>query len=566
VCRPERYRLHHTDPQTWHLVNSSRNEWREGVGGRSTCSLCFPSHAAARTPQILFSFLVPISLFVTLELVAFLQGRLIAHDPQLAEPQTRERPFARNTNVNEDLGLIGFVFADKTGTLTANQMQLRALVLSDGASFGNASFRIESCTLPPPAAARAFDERLCAGDGALTIAAAEALVLLASAHDLLLEDGSYSGPSPDEVALAEGARALGVAFAGRDGRALLLRLHAADGAVVEQQFELLAALPFTSERQRMSVVVRRPDGRISLLCKGADSAILPLLDDAGAALVGEGGAASASLSALASRGLRTLVLAARDLDLPEWLALLADPGGGAEWVRRTSVALETRLRFIGGTGLEDVLQEDVPQTLHALRNAQIKVCVITGDKTQTALSIAVSIGLVASPHSSLRLLRVATPAAAAARLAELKATAAAASGGYELVVDGASLSAVLSVEAGLSERFARLAAGARAVLACRTSPIQKAQLVLALQTQLSVGRGALLRLLLGRPAARTLAIGDGANDVPMLQAADVGVGLIGREGRQAAMSADFALHKFCHLHRCALRIPGSTPANNARLQ
>jgi phospholipid-transporting ATPase len=239
---------------------------------------------------ILFSYLVPLSLFVSLEIVKYLQGYFIQYDERMRDPSTGELALARNTNLNEDLGLVSYIFSDKTGTLTSNEMRLRLLVLG-GETFGDPGFKLEHCGLAPELALPAFDARLAAalhdGDAscaALRHDAAEALTAVTVCHTLLVQPEAaagpqrdacvpvYQGPSPDEVALVDGARRLGVRFSSR----------CASGVVVDflgdtQSFDLLATLAFTSERQRMSTVVRRPDGRVTLFCKGADLAMLPLL-------------------------------------------------------------------------------------------------------------------------------------------------------------------------------------------------------------------------------------------------------------------------------------------------
>lgn len=512
------------------------------------------------------SYLVPISLFVTIELVAFLQGVLISRDPGLAHPETGERAVARNTNVTEDLGLISTVYSDKTGTITLNQMRLRALMLSDGATYGCDDCKLETLSgQSGREAVAAFDARLSVEQAspALSAALQEALLLLAVAHDLLLDptSGDYSGPSPDEVALTEGASALGVSFAGREGRRVSVRVSDHSPSAPPAQLETLAVFPFTSERQRMGCVVRLPDGRVLFLAKGADSAMLPRI---AASTLPPG--VSEGLCALAQKGLRTLVLAQRELQAVDWLPLLGDRGGqsDASWVATHSAALEKNLSFVGATGVEDTLQPGAAQTISQLRLAGVKIVLITGDAVETAVAVGVSVGLLASPDSPRRL-GEATAEAAASRMALLESLRAPGGGGCgELVVDGATLAIALA-DVNLAASLARIATAATSVVAARTSPKQKAAFVKLLQRHLKAGRGGRLRMLVGRPAGRTLAIGDGANDVPMIQAADVGVGLVGREGRQAANCADFSLTEFSQLRRLLFVHGSLTVHRDARL-
>ena len=64
----------------------------------------------------------------------------ITLDPKMVDRVTRELPKARNSDIIEDLGIVDYIFSDKTGTLTSNEMQLRAFSLK-GVSYGNAAFK-----------------------------------------------------------------------------------------------------------------------------------------------------------------------------------------------------------------------------------------------------------------------------------------------------------------------------------------------------------------------------------------------------------------------------------------
>ena len=522
---------------------------------------------------MLLSYLVPVSLFVSMEIVSLAQGVLfISRDVHMRDPVTQEPAVARNTDLNEDLGHITHVFSDKTGTLTCNDMRLRALLL-DGQLLGTTAFKLEACGLPPAEAMRAFDARLADAvqsdsPAGARQSAVELLTAVAVCHTLIVDaaapvaDGTqspgdarpmYTGPSPDEVALADGARLLGVHFASRTSRGVTLNiLDTGTGALFEQ----LAVLEFTPERQRMSVVVRRPDGRITLFCKGADTALLPLLTPA--AQLGPRGLdivkqTERGLHTLATLGLRTLVVASKELSGDEWAALA--PAGGtdatssAEW----QALVERDLTLLGATGVDDQLQDGVRDTVGLLLQAGIKVWVLTGDKQETAITISASCGLL-DPASVLAL-NANSPVEAAARMQALREACARASpGAWELVVDGQTLAHILG-DTALASTFAALGASARAVCVCRCSPRQKSAVVKLMQRH----RRRTLRAqqpwwhaLVGQPPGRTLAIGDGANDVAMLQAADVGVGIAGKEGRQAVNVADYGISQFRFLARLLL--------------
>jgi phospholipid-transporting ATPase len=93
---------------------------------------------------ILYSYLVPISLFVTLEIVKFWQGFVfINFDRSMKDRATGEAGRCRNSNLNEDLGKIDYIFSDKTGTLTSNEMRLRMIAIK-GETLGDLNKSLES--------------------------------------------------------------------------------------------------------------------------------------------------------------------------------------------------------------------------------------------------------------------------------------------------------------------------------------------------------------------------------------------------------------------------------------
>ena len=465
---------------------------------------------------------------------------------------------------------------------------------------------------------------------------------------------SYQGPSPDEVALADAARRLGFEFVGRTRSTVALSIQ---GHPVVH--DLLNVLEFSSERARMSVIARAPDGTIRLYAKGSDAALLPRLRQGmDARLLAS---THDNLNSFSVQGLRTLLLASRVIPEGEWAAWNATYQAAASSMSGREAALaaaaervERDLELVGVTAIEDKLQEGVPEAVATLIDAGIKVWMITGDKQETAINIAISCGLVrSSPDRLLRANAAGSASAAAACLRGLldatggqgvlagvvvpggsrapsapetpragslagldhplpggcgSAPSLGPPGGRapslspsptpddpldssddapdgllgrpELVIDGRTLSRVLGTPA--EALLAELAVRCAAVIVCRASPSQKAGIVVMmrrrrLREQLAAAGVALpadgslpsmslraragrwarhpLRTLSTRAATdtqRLLAIGDGANDVAMIQAADIGVGLLGKEGRQAANNADFAFSRFRSLTRLLL--------------
>lgn len=191
--------------------------------------------------------------------------------------------------------------------------------------------------------------------------------------------------------------------------------------------------------------------------------------------------------------------------------------------------LESDMELLGITGVEDKLQEDIRNTLEALRNAGINVWMITGDKVETATCIAISAGLKAPFHDTYVIKDQLEPYSLQNKLNEFSMKM-----NTVLIIDGASINTALNHQ---KEFFYNVACNAPAVVCCRVSPTQKAVITEGVKHYTG-------KIVLG--------IGDGGNDVGMIQAADVGVGIVGKEGKQAALASDFSILKFRHLSKLLL--------------
>ncbi|KAJ8385793.1 hypothetical protein AAFF_G00182370 [Aldrovandia affinis] len=362
----------------------------------------------------------------------------------------------------------------------------------------------------------------------------------------------YEAESPDEAALVHAARAYGCTLRARTSGQLVTELP----GIGRLPVPLLHVLPFDSTRKRMSVVVRHPlTGEVVVYTKGADSVIMDLVaPPKGDAQTPEKhrdirGETQRFLDEYAREGLRTLCIAKKVLEEEEyetWLKhhVFAETSieNREELLMESAQKLETGLTLLGATGIMDRLQEDVPETIEALQQAGIRVWILTGDKQETAVNIACACRLLR--HSD-RLLTAncSSKEACEVLLADLRAVIHSSrpgpgleeKAGFTLVIDGQTLD--WAVQDGLEEAFLELTQQCRAVICCRSTPLQKSQVV---------------RLVRDRLGVTTLAIGDGANDVSMIQVADVGVGISGQEGMQAVMSSDFAVSRFKHLRKLLL--------------
>ncbi|XP_043410829.1 phospholipid-transporting ATPase VA isoform X1 [Prionailurus bengalensis] len=380
----------------------------------------------------------------------------------------------------------------------------------------------------------------------------------------------YEAESPDEAALVYAARAYNCT--------LVDRLH--DQVSVELPhlgrltFELLHTLGFDSIRKRMSVVIRHPlTDEINVYTKGADSVVMDLLlpcssDDArGRHQKKIRSKTQNYLNLYAVEGLRTLCIAKRVLSEEEYACWLqshleaeSSLDNREELLFQSAIRLETNLHLLGATGIEDRLQDGVPETIAKLRQAGLQIWVLTGDKQETAINIAYACKLLDHDEEVITLNAESQEACEALldqclhyvqsrspRIAPEKTTDNVSVGfsplcppststtsgpSPSLVIDGRSLAYAL--EKNLEDKFLFLAKQCRSVLCCRSTPLQKSMVVKLVRSKLK---------------AMTLAIGDGANDVSMIQVADVGVGISGQEGMQAVMASDFAVPRFRYLER-----------------
>ncbi|KAL6107638.1 atp10a [Pungitius sinensis] len=390
----------------------------------------------------------------------------------------------------------------------------------------------------------------------------------------------YEAESPDEAALVYAARAYKCSLAGRLPDQVTVELP----HLGKLSFELLHTLCFDSTRKRMSVVVRHPlTDEITVYTKGADSAIMDLIEppDAGNSkgrrqrkIVSR---TQNFLNLYAADGLRTLCIAKKVLSKEQyacWLQrhLEAETAiqGREELLFDSALRLETNLQLLGATGIEDRLQDGVPETIASLRRAGLQIWVLTGDKQETAVNIAYACKLL-DPEEEILTLNADSQEACASLLEESlhyigakflcgssdrapfemypsSSSSSASSRSSSpphgahflvhrlgLVIDGRTLAYAL--DRSLEDKFLMVARSCRSVLCCRSTPLQKSMVVKLVRNKLQV---------------MTLAIGDGANDVSMIQVADVGVGISGQEGMQAVMASDFALPRFRYLEKLLL--------------
>ena len=502
---------------------------------------------------LILQIIIPISLYITIELAKLCQVYLIQHDPLLYDPVQQHGVTCRTFNITEDLGQVEVVLCDKTGTITENRMVFKCCtihgkeyehVVEEHQQNISVSLNYKLIAALSESSQRSTDPTTENSEDV-----EDFFLILAICNTVDVAGGAtttkeinlstkYEAESQDELALVEAAAAHGIRLVHRSPGEVRVQLSC--GTV--RKYQVLEVLAFDSERRRMSVIVRREDTKEPrLLCKGADSSLGPLLRrPRSREEVQVQEATQRQVTEYSRTGLRSLVMAARDIKEEEymvWRKRHVEAKNSLEnreqLLRESCDSIEQDLELMGATGVEDRLQDSVSSTMSDLRRAGVSVWLVTGDSQGTAVSVAHSAGLFAEGWQVVMLNCETEEEARVSVRNHLGQARQRPSETRALVVDGQTLDLLASQPEG----FLDLVRLCTSVLACRVTPLQKGQLA-------RPAREGLGRL--------TLAIGDGANDVSMLQAANVGVGVYGQEGRQAVMAADFAIPSFSQLRRLLL--------------
>ncbi|XP_070406613.1 phospholipid-transporting ATPase IA isoform X5 [Nothobranchius furzeri] len=481
---------------------------------------------------ILFNNLIPISLLVTLEVIKFIQAFFINWDTDMVYEPTSTPAMARTSNLNEELGQVKYIFSDKTGTLTCNVMQFKKCTIA-GVAYGLSTHSDEAGFNDP-----SLLENLQSHHPTAAVIQ-EFMTMMAICHTAVPErtDGkiTYQAASPDEGALVRAARNLGFVFSGRTPDSVIVEILR-----TEERYELLHVLEFTSVRKRMSVIMRTPSGKIRLYCKGADTVIYERLADSSRYKE----ITLKHLEQFATEGLRTLCFAVADISessYQHWqeiyLRASTSLQNRALKLEESYELIEKNLQLLGATAIEDKLQDKVPETIETLMKADIKIWILTGDKQETAINIGHSCKLLTKNMGMLVINEDSLDATreTLSHHCGMLGDAVYKENDFALIIDGKSLKYALTF--GVRQYFLDLALSCKAVICCRVSPLQKSEVVEMVKKQVKV---------------ITLAIGDGANDVGMIQTAHVGVGISGNEGLQAANSSDYSIAQFKYLKNLLL--------------
>jgi phospholipid-translocating P-type ATPase (flippase) len=546
------------------------------------------------TMMILTATMIPISLIVSLEMVKLVQAFFINNDEDMYFIENDRHCKVFTSTLNEELGQIEFIFSDKTGTLTCNKMEFKYCVIGD-VLYGEEGDKIAQQqkeldkdqpqqVQKPPAGDQKDqvkkphhdhinfnfkDSRIDGlkngkvgedkevnmglftkqgGQNATVVyknqtdLVKEFFFLLSVCHDCLVdtnEEGvsSYQGQSPDEITLVDAAKRLGYEYTKSTSVYKTVKIFG-----MPTKIKALKFFEFNSDRKRASIILRDPEtNTIKLLTKGADSIIIDRLSKTKPQPYLE--LTKKHLTKFSTVGLRTLCMAERVLTEEEYaeldqkmLAAATDPDR-EKIINKLSDEIERDLTLLGCTAVEDRLQNEVPETIRDMLKADVKVWMLTGDKLETAENIGYSCKLIQSDFEKLYIYENDDLQKKYDEHSQAIKQFKAAGKRISLLVEGKAITKLLTLNELKNKLINDVMTKCESVICCRVSPKEKADVV---------------RLVKNNLGKITLAIGDGANDVNMIQEAHIGIGIYGQEGMRAVQASDYALPEFKALWKLLL--------------
>ena len=520
--------------------------------------------------MILFCAIIPIALRVNLDVSKTWFSYVINKDDSI--PET----IARNSTIPEELGRVSYVFSDKTGTLTKNEMIFKKISMSND-NFGENNFNElkeileEECSKYDAPLLDLYnlfkendnnDENEIQNDGEskdeintkeikrkknkirrernkIIRDTITAMLLCNNVTPIIdeidKEKITYQASSPDEIALVKFAETLNMKLFYRTDK--LIKIKNTTGTI--EEFEILANFPFSSETKRMGIILKsKKYGHIIFYLKGAENVMKNYAKEEYIGYINE------NAENLATKGLRTLVLTQKlitEEEFNKWNIEFKEASTSMEnrkeKMAQTISKLENNMDFLCVTGVEDLLQDEVATTIENLRNAGMKIWMLTGDKVETATCISISAG-IKGKHQKIFTLKSddiisedknETISKLKEQFNEYNKKNTVES--HIFIIDGELLDLSLK---NCEKEFFETTKNSPSVVCCRCSPTQKRIVVKTIKNYIK--------------NARTAAVGDGGNDVAMIQEADVGIGIVGKEGLQASLAADYSIKEFKSLN------------------
>ena len=578
---------------------------------------------------LLLNTMIPISLIVTIEIIKMIQGIVMEWDIKLFSFVRHAFCKAKTVSINEELGNVNFIFSDKTGTLTRNQLEFRFCTIGkhtyeyvstmqkyikniNNNDYGE-TIKFEDNYFYNDVINKEEKIKNCEDNGNLKVEPEteitkkeiekemeeinEYWTALALTNECMVSeergDIKYISTSPDDTELVKAASRQGYKLINTTIDEKIVKI-----GNLSKKFKVLKVLAFSSDRKRMSIIVKDEDsGQIKLYIKGAEFQIRKRVsqknvNDEKFNYICE------KSDFFSKKGFRTLLVAFKKIqenDYKSWVEKFYSNEmdemsyqGKNKLIDRCYEIMENKLELLGVTVVEDKLQDQVPETIQGIKAAGIKIWVLTGDKMSTVESIALSCNLLTCNTKTFKLFaadedveRVKNDCYSeittffeefqeyltllndkynrsssfynkkksdnsnsenSSEVANsiinwemfLSLKSKNLLDPFSIIIESPILCGLFKDE-DLTDKFLQIGYNATTVICCRVSPSQKSQVV---QKMKQFDKNSI-----------TLAIGDGGNDVSMIMEAHIGIGLYGEEGNSAAQASDFAIGEFKLLQR-----------------
>ena len=551
------------------------------------------------TYLLLLNTLIPISLIITMEVVKLFQGYFMQKDKYSFSHLRKKFLRVNSVSLNEECGMVNYIFTDKTGTLTSNKMVFKFCVIGETCyqyirdeeesnSEKEEKFRNEENIIPY----RQYEmydnflgeknnlnfanflpknEIIISSQGdpniKMVLKSTKDLIeqfwlALALCHTCSLQyddndNLEYACVSPDSIELVKAAKSQGWELT-ESGTTSIKRIKLGNNDENIIDFERLELIEFSSDRKRETVIVKESLGNntntniIKMYCKGADSIIEERLSKNNSKKILN--QCKHYVNKFSVLGYRTLFIAMKILSQEEYDKFASDLKEAQmslinkeEKVAEVYNQIEQGLILLGATIVEDKLQDLVPETIRDLRLAKVKVWMLTGDKMNTAYNIGLSCNLISKNMKTFNV-----------KGEEKKVN-------HDLVdINKEQRNQIILNFAkeyqGFKNNYNSMTKPSFGILVdekalltiSEDNEIQKIFLEIAKDAETVIccrvsplQKSQVVKMMKNYDTnGITLAIGDGGNDVPMIMEAHIGVGIYGEEGLRAVQSSDYAMGEF----------------------
>ena len=558
------------------------------------------------TYLLLLNTMIPISLIITVEVVKIFQGLFMSYD-QYSYSKLRKKFLTPNSvSLNEECGLVNYIFSDKTGTLTCNKMQFKYCVIGETCyqyirnkeeendekekivrqedniipfnkyeMYDNFDKKENNLNLNNKNIHSIIDIkseinpeiRIKLDSNALIVEQFwYALALCHTCSIQLDEQGKeeYACVSPDSIELVKAARDQGWKLTQSENTSIK-RIQLGYYTEKTIDFERLELIEFSSDRKRETVIVKekntdnenynndtKNNEMIKLYCKGADSIIEERLSKKTPKNILK--QCKYYVNKFSALGFRTLFIAMKILSQEEYNKFSSalkeaqmSLENKDEKVAAVYETIEKDLFLLGTTIVEDKLQDKVPETIRDLRLAKIKIWMLTGDKMNTAYNIGLSCNLISSNMKTFNI--CGKEKKKNEDLLDINKEER-----EQVIIDFSKEFQGFKNQFNTLEKpsFGILVDEKALLTISESEDIQNIFLDIAKDAEAVIccrvsplQKSQVVKMMKKFDQnGITLAIGDGGNDVPMIMEAHIGVGIYGEEGLRAVQSSDFAIGEF----------------------